>query len=213
VVLPLIPVAALAIGAVAIVAAITTALGAFDGAKGKTLVLLGPKGTGKTTWATYLSTRVIPDVNKHTNVTETSKAEVQLKNLELKFKVVDNSGSESAIGQWKKVSAGADRIYYFVNASQLTDDRHIERIHKDARIMSLWPILDTPITLMVTHADRDRFGAMGDMDSIKVRPDVVEIRQLLGASEVVVGRQDTEEGRRDFTMEGLDPFRKKGNQK
>lgn len=194
------------VAAVVAVLGTAAALGVFESAKGKTIVLLGPKGTGKTTWASYLATGVIPAGYTHTNVTVTTDADVKLKDIGLKVSIVDNSGSEAMLNTWHKEAAAADHIFYFVDASRLTSDRHIARILKDARVMSLWQDVDAPLTLMITHADSDAAGAEVDYDAIKTRPGTVEIRQKLGASSVVVGDQLSPEGRLEFTVEALLPL-------
>ena len=196
------------LGVSAIIAAVWGAneLGLFSTAKGKSIVLMGPKATGKTTWATYLVRGVIPAGYRHTKFTETFEADVPLEKIGLKVSVTDLSGSEAALNDWHKHAAGADRIYYFVAANRLRDAKHLARIEQDARVMALWDDVSAPVTLMITHADLDRQGKSDDFDSIRTRPEVFEIRQRIGASEVVVGDQSHLKGCLDLTVEALHPL-------
>ena len=201
------------VGAVLLVGAIGAAiwgadeLGWFSSAKDKKILLLGPRSTGKSTWRRYLTSGIVPAGYQMTATAVTEK-DVKLSDLGLTVTIVDLPGGDASLAEWRKHAREVDHVFYLVDVSRLRDRRHSERIMKDARIMSVWGDPKKPLTLVVTHADLDSRWMPSDQDSICARPEIVELRQRLGACRVVAGELRSDGGALEITTLAFTPLKK-----
>lgn len=207
-----IPVIVWAVGAG--IAAVAAAAGATayaweKPARGKKITLIGPKKAGKTTWRTFLETGTVPAGYKHTNVTEIIDKDFRLGDLKMKIRVSDMSGSSAALGEWREYSESADHVYFLIDITELADDDYFDEARRFANQVSLWTSLTADLTLVATHADRDPEWKNGDgYDDLRTRSAVTNLRQLMGASEVLVADLSSDSGCVDFTMSALTHFTK-----
>ena len=202
------------VGTVLLVSAVGAAiwradeLGWFSSAKGKKILLLGPRSTGKSTWRRYLTSGIV-SAGYQLTATAVTEKDIKLADLGLTVTIVDLPGGDASLTEWRKQAREVDHVFYLVDVSRLGDKRHKERILKDARIMSVWEDPKKPLTLVVTHADLDRGWIASDQDSICARPEIVELRQRLGASRVVAGELSSDGGALELTTLALTPLKKR----
>lgn len=173
-----------------------------QGAKDKTLVLIGPKVAGKTTWRTFLENGTIPKGYEHTTLTEKVKAEYKLRDLNLRVKIEDLSGSDDAVNEWRKAARYGDHVFYFVDVSRLADEKYKRMVRQYARLIASWEDVKAPVSLVASHADL-MAGWPGESDDIRTREDVAELRQLSGATRTLLAGLGSIDGCRDFTLTAL----------
>lgn len=192
---------------IAVAAVIAAAAGVFVWEKevrGSKLTLIGPKEAGKTTWRTFLESGTIPAGYEHTTLTETIKKDYSLTDLKLRITVNDLSGSSDALGEWREYSEAADFVFFFVDITRLSDDEYLDNAKRFARQVHLWSNMTADVTLVATHADKDRGWKKGKgYDDLRTRGEVTNLKQLMGAKRTVVAALGSEDGCRDFTLRAL----------
>lgn len=163
------------------------------------LVLIGQKRAGKTSWRRFLRDGSIPADWDHTQVT--TEETIRLSSYKMKVRVFDHSGSKDAFREWRESCKKADEIFYFVDITQLSDPKYLDRVKGDAKAMSLWLEVDAPRTLAVTHMDQYDLGTSGS--EVVDSPVLVELRRLFKARRAVCGSLATVDGATEFTRQAL----------
>lgn len=153
---PLIPVAVIAIASVAALIAWAVIK---SNSKGKKLLLLGQRESGKTTMACLIDNNKLPDGYKRTPSKKKYPArKIDLTELELYVSTVDMPGEEEAkYSQWKKAFSDCDWVFYLIRADLfIADDRkHIERVARDIREINEWLKKNQKkVVIVATHEDK-----------------------------------------------------------
>jgi hypothetical protein len=168
--LPLLAVAALV---TLLVGASAAAVALWPAAKGKSLLLMGPEGSGKTTLRSFLTDGTIPKEHFSTAGMQKGvpKEDVKLGDLKLKIEAIwDPAGDGDAIRTWHEKAQQVDVLIYLVNLAEATDPAYVKRVRRDTGQLHLWSLGDelkagSRTILVVTHLDRHE-GFRGDVDSV-----------------------------------------------
>jgi hypothetical protein len=189
------PVPVLVWGAAALLAALLGggALWIYASAKGKSVVLLGVRRSGKSTLFTFLQTGEIPIGYKPTTIPRTFEETVRFKDLELKLQATDVSGDKSAWKVWREEATAADLVCFLTAWTDVDDRRGWDRVSRAARQVGSWG-LEARTVLVVTFADK----APVSYDAIKADARVRELGRFLGATDTLVADQTNEHDRLDL---------------
>lgn len=153
----------LAWGAIALAGAVAGSYAYNKWWDGKSIAVLGGRGTGKTTLLNYFATKKITTAYEQTgNKERYSGMTVEVDGLTLKVKEgYDVSGSSMNRGTWREQIDGADVVFYIVNISRVIgqgkDSRYIDDTIEDIKA-----IADKVsnrrekmhIIILATHADK-----------------------------------------------------------
>lgn len=181
----------------------------FSTVKGKTILILGERGVGKTLLSNFLAKGEIPKEFEQTQTPQRFSGEmVKLKDLEFKLKeIIDVPGSESSIETWKKEYQSSDLIIYLfrldlLNAPFNNGEETLKRMQKDARRLETWRERDSSnkesprVTILVgTHLDKDvtykkeNYKDYEDSVSKKIR----EVKIRLKATDLIIGSMQNQE--------------------
>ncbi len=130
--------------------------------KGKSLAVLGARGTGKTTLLRFLESGSIPTNYKQTIAPEKiSSNKIQLKELSLILReTFDLSGDKAAYGEWKQLYDKADIVLYLLRADRImSGDKEMEsRVLNDMRHIGAWQkerAKRPQVFIIGTHCDLD----------------------------------------------------------
>ena len=192
--------------AIAAAAAATDPLGLLRGAKDSKVVLVGPRKAGKTTWKSFLTTGHIPEGYAPTQGESFVEA-VALADLRMAVHVQDFAGNKETKDSWRKAAKSADRVYFFVDATRLSDVEYVGRSKEDAKDLSSWQ-LTCPVDLVATHADLVE-GWPDDPDAVIGIDAVRELSILCSAERTLQANLGSDGGCREFTIEALRPFMRK----
>lgn len=194
--LPLLAVAAIV--GILVSAGAAAAVALWPAAKGKSLLLMGPVCSGKTTLGSFLTDGTIPrerfqTAGMHKNV---PTEDIKLRDLKLKIDAIfDAPGDREAIGAWHEKAKHVDVLLYLVNLAEASNEEYVVRVRRDTRQLGEWRRLkelrdDSRTILVVTHLDQqDEFRGGGDSAPAaqaervaRAAPAVREAREQLGPS-------------------------------
>ncbi len=185
--------------------------------RGKSLALLGPRKSGKTTLATFLQTGEIPRGYKPTVMRSTVKARrkvpgtgrklllgIKMRDVALKLTMLDNPGvtplgDKTNYGIWQDSATKVDAVCYLVDVSKLSNKKYRDIAVNGARHIARWDLHECRKLLILTHTDLDPAWERGDPDEISGRAAVKDLRRELQAEEVIMGTLKDDDGRRDLT--------------
>jgi len=188
-------------------------------ARGKSLALLGPRRSGKTTLATFLGSGEIPQGYRPTvmrqKVNQKRRARVRVPgsgrlpfgikmvNQALKLTMLDNpgmtpQGDKTNYGIWQGSATQVDAVLYLVDVTQLSDASYWRVAMNGAQHLARWELGDRRKLLILTHTDLDPAWGRGDLDEISGRTAVKDLRRELQAEEVLMGSLKDVGGTRDL---------------
>ena len=157
--LPLLAVAALV--GLLVSAGAAAAVAYWPAAKGKSLLLMGPEGSGKTTLRSFLTDGTIPKEYLKTAGMQKGapKEDIKLRDLKLTIDAIcDATGEPEAIGAWHAKAKHVDVLIYLVSFAEASDEDYVVRVLHDTRQLGEWRRLkelkdDSRTILVVTHLD------------------------------------------------------------
>lgn len=188
-------------------------------ARGKSLAFMGPRGSGKTTLATFLGSGEIPPGYRPTVMRESVKQKrrarmrvpgtrrlplgIKMGNLALKLTMLDNpgmtpQGDKTNYGIWQGSATQVDAVLYLVDVSQLSDESYCRVAVNGAQHLGRWELGDRRKLLILTHTDLDPAWERDDLDEISGRTAVKDLRRELQAEEVLMGSLKDVGGTRDL---------------
>ncbi len=128
------------IAAAAATISIIAAAAAGNEEKRVNIVVIGPRGVGKTTLATFLTTHKLPISYEQT--VQQERYEVSLN--ESKVIILDLPGGKGEYGGWEEGCKNADFIFYLVRSDKiLSDDENtISRVTSDITRFKSWNIFE-----------------------------------------------------------------------
>jgi len=151
-------------------AGVAAAVTLWPSTKGKSLLLMGPEGSGKTTLRSFLTEGTVPKAYFATAGMQkgTPKEDVKLEGLEMIAEVWDPAGDRDAIAAWHDKAKQVDVLIYLISLAEASDSRYVVRVRRDTRQLREWrrkqELKDGSRTIVVvTHTDHhDRLsGGVG----------------------------------------------------
>lgn len=212
--LPLLAVAAL-VGL--LVSAGAAAVALWPAAKGKSLLLMGPEGSGKTTLCSLLTDGRIPKEYFATAGMQKGvpNEDIKLGDLNLKIDAIwDPAGDRDAIGIWHEKAPQVDVLIYLVNFAEASNPEYVARVRRDTRQLRDWRRRDelkdhSRTIVVVTHLDRyedfhggvDSAVAAASARVAREAPAVRAAREELGPThDLLAGSLIDEAGRADLAF-------------
>ncbi|RCK40217.1 GTPase domain-containing protein [Thalassospira xiamenensis] len=111
--------------------------------KGRSITILGPRGSGKTTISEFLRNGEIPESPSQTVRTTKHKLKepLKIKELELKIsEIEDLSGDKSEYTEWKESTKRNETIFYLMRTDLIIDgnEEYTKRILQDTKHINEW---------------------------------------------------------------------------
>lgn len=191
-------------------------------AHGKSLALLGPRMSGKTTLATFLETGEIPRGYRPTVIRSTREGRqrvpragqkmrlgIRMKDVALKLTILDNPGmtphgERTHYRTWLDSASNADAICYLVDVTLLPGEKYSKVALNGAQHIARWEQCSGRKLLILTHTDLDPAWESGDPDEISGRATVKALRrELRTEEEIIMGSLKDEDGARELTYQLL----------
>lgn len=161
--------------------------------KGRSITILGPRGSGKTTISEFLRNGEIPESPSQTVRTTKHKIKEPLKIKELKLEISeieDLSGDKSEYTEWKESTKRNDTIFYLMRTDLIANENqeYINRILKDTKHISEWieykkkhlHIIGTYCDKIPNFHDESYSENVKFLDDINKNPTVKKIISQLG---------------------------------
>lgn len=191
------PIPLFAWGVIAGVAGLVAAAAIFADAKGKSVVILGNRYSGKSTFHSFLATGTIPKGYTPTLEPVVEK-DIKFEDFRLKIKATDVSGAKDEWLTWKEGAEKADLVCFFASWEQLCDVAGQEQIDRAAKQVGSWD-LKAKTMLVISFLDKSGMAPAEVVRDARVR----SIRQYLNAGQAMAVDQTDEMSRRDLAYQTL----------
>lgn len=176
-------------------------------AKGKTILLVGPRMAGKTTLRTFLTHGTITEEYLRTRLTQREDAKVTDQQMNVyQLTVIDVDGGEDSYQEWKKHAVTADAVCFVVDVSRFDERGYWDFVAKRARQLHRWELPQWQRRFLVlTHTDC-LSPSRNDDEVRKMRP-VYRLTRLLTPHKTTVGNLLDEEDIQRVVWDVLEGFK------
>ncbi|WP_169309973.1 ADP-ribosylation factor-like protein [Aeromicrobium marinum] len=153
-------------------------------AQQKTVAILGPRGSGKSSLVQLLVNGRVPDVVRPTNFLETEHSTTRLGKHEVALTIHDVSGDPSSRKQWKSAAKAANLVVFAISAEAVLTDDGYETARSAANFYGGLDFKRRTV-LVVSHADMAEPQTSETYEHLLNHVRVKTLFKLVGAKDLV----------------------------